>query len=62
MTSYNRIMNINYESDELFDVFFSGGITIIERIQSLKTTDFHNKKPGTFYIPIDIDWGRAVLE
>ena len=58
-------MNINYNSKERYNVYFGGSFstynTTIERILSLKTTDFQNQKPGTFHIEEDIDWDHAIL-
>ena len=54
-------MNINYNSDERHHVsFIHDDDTTIERILSLKTTDFQNKKPGKFSIYV-IDWNHALL-
>ena len=54
-------MNIDYNSEENYNVSFRGSDTTIERILSLKTTDFQNKKPGQFYIDEMIDWDHATL-
>ena len=54
-------MNIDYNSEERYNFEFFGYNTTIERILSLKTTDFQNKKPGEFFISYDINWNHATL-
>ena len=56
------IMNIDYNSEERYDVSFYRSDTVtVEEILSLRTTDFLNQKPGTFYIDEGIDWNHALL-
>ena len=62
-------MNIDYNSEESYDVEFEDFNTTIGYILSLKTTDFQNKKQRRFcigitdanYIDDEIDWNHTIL-